>query len=52
MAYYNTCPFCGAHLDPNEKCSCHLVATKLGDEGREYGLTKLQKLYKENTINY
>ena len=22
MAYYNTCPFCGAHLDPDEKCDC------------------------------
>lgn len=20
--YYNECPICGAHLDPNEKCDC------------------------------
>lgn len=20
--YYWTCPFCGANLDPNEKCDC------------------------------
>lgn len=22
LAAYNTCPLCGAHLDPNEKCDC------------------------------
>ena len=22
MAYYNTCAYCGAHLDPGEKCNC------------------------------
>ena len=22
MAYYKTCPFCGAHLDPGEACKC------------------------------
>lgn len=22
MAYYNTCPKCGANLDPGEKCTC------------------------------
>lgn len=22
MAYFNTCPICGAHNDPGEKCSC------------------------------
>lgn len=22
MAYYNTCPLCGANLDPGEKCDC------------------------------
>lgn len=22
MAYYKTCPHCGAHLDPGEKCDC------------------------------
>lgn len=20
--YFKTCPFCGAHLDPDEKCDC------------------------------
>lgn len=22
MPYYNTCPYCGDHLDPGERCSC------------------------------
>ena len=22
MAYYETCPYCGAHLDRGEKCDC------------------------------
>lgn len=22
MAFYRTCPFCGANLDPDEKCDC------------------------------
>lgn len=23
MPYYWTCPNCGAHLDPGEKCDCN-----------------------------
>lgn len=22
MAFYNVCPYCGAHLDPGERCDC------------------------------
>lgn len=22
MPYYKTCPDCGAHLDPGERCDC------------------------------
>ncbi len=22
--YYDTCPDCGAHLDPNEQCDCQM----------------------------
>lgn len=22
MSYYRTCPHCGAHLDPGERCDC------------------------------
>lgn len=28
MAYYRTCPKCGANLDPDEKCDC-------GEENRK-----------------
>lgn len=24
MGYYKTCPECGAHLDPGERCDCTL----------------------------
>ena len=23
--YYNTCPLCGANLDPGEKCDCEKI---------------------------
>ena len=23
MSFYRTCPHCGAHLDPGERCDCH-----------------------------
>lgn len=22
MAFYNVCPYCGANLDPGERCDC------------------------------
>ena len=22
MSYYHTCPYCGANLDPGERCDC------------------------------
>lgn len=22
MSYYRTCPYCGSHLDPCERCDC------------------------------
>lgn len=22
---YRTCPYCGAHLDPGERCDCDLI---------------------------
>lgn len=27
--YYDTCPYCGAHLDPGEHCDC-----EEGDDGK------------------
>ena len=29
MAYYVTCPNCGANLDPNESCDCKENAPKM-----------------------
>lgn len=26
MAYYRTCPYCGANLDPGERCDCRVQA--------------------------
>ena len=31
MAYYNTCPNCGANLDPGESCDCKREKKKLAD---------------------
>lgn len=28
MAYYNTCPKCGANLDPGEPCDCMVEKKK------------------------
>ena len=28
MAYYRTCPYCGAALDPGEQCDCKDVAAR------------------------
>ena len=27
MAFYNTCPYCGANLDPGEHCDCKEAET-------------------------
>lgn len=50
MAYYNTCPVCGANLDPNEKCDCYLDEQTCSDEVRELGLLKLKDI--RNNRNY
>lgn len=47
MAYYNTCVYCGANLDPGEKCDCNKIT--YGDEVRERGLLKPAKV---STVNY
>ena len=28
MAYYRTCPYCGATLDPGETCDCRETAER------------------------
>lgn len=32
--YYETCPDCGAHLDPGEKCDCKAEAVKIQSPAR------------------
>jgi hypothetical protein len=40
--YYHTCPQCGAHLDPGERCTCTLEARKLALMQEIRGLTQPQ----------
>lgn len=37
MPYYWTCPYCGANLDPGEKCDCQQNETKeeINHDGNE-----------------
>lgn len=35
MPYFSTCPLCGAHLDPGERCDC---------EDAEQAQKKIKKL--------
>ena len=44
MPYYKTCPDCGAHLDPGERCDCREeekaavdTANIGGSSGMEHG---------------
>ena len=32
MPYYWTCPYCGANLDPGEKCDCNKEETDNGSK--------------------
>lgn len=34
MPYYYTCPICGAHLDPGERCDCQ-TTTEDSDNTKE-----------------
>jgi hypothetical protein len=40
--YYQTCPLCGAHLDPGERCTCTLEARKQALAQEIKGLTQPQ----------
>lgn len=37
MSYYRTCPHCGAHLDPGEKCDCGEKNAALGADNTKGG---------------
>lgn len=43
--YYHTCPYCGANLDPEEKCDCQLSL----EEKKQAGKRTLADL--QNTKN-
>lgn len=34
MAYYNTCEYCDAALDPGEKCDCRKARTERKDHDK------------------
>lgn len=40
MPYYKVCPFCGAHLDPGEKCDCQRAKGELDESGDYAGRVK------------
>lgn len=40
MAYYKVCSFCGAHLDPGEKCDCRRA---IKETNRNRNFRKVQK---------
>lgn len=48
MAYYNTCPWCGASLDPGESCDCKKKSDAAGaDIGKP---NNSFKVYHENGL--
>ena len=38
MGYYRTCPRCGAHLDPGERCDDCLPGGAAGQKNRRPGI--------------
>ena len=33
--YYNVCPYCGANLDPDEKCDCNKKVRNGNEKGEK-----------------
>ena len=56
MAIYNTCRYCGANLDPGEKCDCCPEKAKTGKSfdcrlaGNEYSCHKQSEAACKNSI--
>lgn len=48
MTYYRTCPECGAHLDPEEKCDCIKKSVCAQTQNGKH--EKTQNYYVHNTI--
>lgn len=57
MTYFNTCPNCGAHNDPGEKCSCRdqrtpdLLPDKL-EKVKSHGNGKKTQLVQTYKFNF
>lgn len=51
MSYYNTCPDCGAHLDPGEACDCQEIVSLFRQLPAEEKAAYLQGLRKEVSYN-
>lgn len=47
--YFKICKYCGAYLDPCEKCDCNKDIKAIGDEVKEAGVLNTKKT---STINY
>ena len=55
MSYYKRCPFCGAHLDPGEKCDCESTdRPEIEDRqiGREKSITPVADDYSQRRASY
>lgn len=48
MAYYRSCPHCGANLDPGEQCDCaHAMYSRLTVNGKRMIDDLVQRLLAE-----
>ena len=41
MSVYKECPYCGAHLDPGERCDCKEAEERQNAAGKEKEVTAL-----------
>ena len=58
MSFYNTCPNCGANLDPGEKCDCLEIENEraivkmiaIGRNGQYEFSFKEEKVFEERAV--
>ena len=52
MSYYRTCPYCGSHLDPCERCDCiEVMYDRLTPENKMKVNTAIDVLLARQTEN-
>ena len=51
MAYFKTCPYCGASLDPDEKCDCEKESLFIARESLTDYLGCHKKITITNMVN-